>query len=35
MDKPVDYRGGNDVAVEDLAPAPEGLFEVTIREARS
>ena len=35
VDEPVDHRGGDDVVAEDLAPAREGLLDVTIRLARS
>jgi len=33
--QPIDHRSGDDVVAEHLAQRPKGLFEVTIREARS
>jgi hypothetical protein len=33
--QPVDHRGGHGGVAEDLAPATEGLLEVTIALARS
>jgi hypothetical protein len=35
VDEPVDHRGGDDLVAEGLAQAENGLFEVTISEARS